>query len=1198
MAFALVAAVLYLSVSGGKNDAKQYAETISSYVEKQRVSFFEALKSYPSSIKTNSDLVNWQSAKSPAINYFAFEKDSLILFTTNEIEFNLPPSLFVDTVSVLKFNNGWYFLQKQSIGSKTFFGLSLIKSNYKFPNELLQNEYAIKDIPASLVFSEIAVPNAYSILSNKGQELAFVYFDNTIGNKAASSISVISLLIIIVIGLYAIWLCFGWVATLVTPIWSFIIMGLLLLFIRYLTLLYSIPEEFFTLPLFDPTLYASSFFASSLGQLLISMLLLLYWIIFGIRHKVLQTSFGKKIDGILFFVALLTVLFSNAILWIFGSLILDSVISLELYNILTLSVNSIVALLCIMITILLHFLVLRGATSFAFINSKIKLYLIASLLFFIFLFLFNKKTDVEDFLFLGIWHSAYFFLAFYAFKQGSNIFKWRYVSVHIILYALISMFLVENLYENKERAQRKFFASKILSDKDYISEYGFQEVYQEIKNDAIINDALNGNTISISELNERLKLLYFKKHFNNYDFDIFLYDTNQNLIVASDSFPERIISKRFEFAESKTLIPVEDSLVAYAYIGFVSLEDNGIKNGTLALLFTPKLFYAQNVYPELLTQNQSAFSRLADYYDYAIYNDGKLLMQKGEFPYPYYWSEKDWDRGEHGFYETNKWEHFILSGKETAKQIVVSVRQEGFFEPMATFSYFFILLSFLLSFFWIGLKVFERRKSDDDARISFRTKLQLALMIVVAFAFIVIGWVTVSFIERQYETYYTERFSKKVKSILTGLEYIVQSPSATLLNNSDAIRFEASKLSEINNIDVNIYDKGGKLINSTRPEIFQQGLVSRNINPVAFHKLLFDRENQVILNEHIGDFSFSSFYIPLRNKEREVLGYLHIPYLQKSQDIHQEVASFLITILNVYAFLLLCAGIVSFFIAKSITKPLQFISEKLKELNLQQTNEPIQWASNDEIGKLIGEYNKMIVQLERSAKQLAKTERESAWREMARQIAHEIKNPLTPMKLSIQYLQRAIDEHNPNVAEMAKKVNRTLIEQIDNLSAIATAFSSFAQMPKPNYEFVDINQMLSDIVALFEKESGCEVSFSPANKDVSVNADRNQLISVFNNLIKNAIQSTDERTEGKVDVSVEKSMDSVTIAVKDNGKGIPEEQFEKVFVPNFTTKTSGTGLGLAISKQIIENLNGTIGFDSIEGEGTIFTVTLPSGKQS
>jgi nitrogen fixation/metabolism regulation signal transduction histidine kinase len=217
---------------------------------------------------------------------------------------------------------------------------------------------------------------------------------------------------------------------------------------------------------------------------------------------------------------------------------------------------------------------------------------------------------------------------------------------------------------------------------------------------------------------------------------------------------------------------------------------------------------------------------------------------------------------------------------------------------------------------------------------------------------------------------------------------------------------------------------------------------------------------------------------------------------------------------------------------------------------------------------------------------------------MARQIAHEIKNPLTPMKLSIQYLQRAIDEHNPNVAEMAKKVNRTLIEQIDNLSAIATAFSSFAQMPKPNYEFVDINQMLSDIVALFEKESGCEVSFSPANKDVSVNADRNQLISVFNNLIKNAIQSTDERTEGKVDVSVEKSMDSVTIAVKDNGKGIPEEQFEKVFVPNFTTKTSGTGLGLAISKQIIENLNGTIGFDSIEGEGTIFTVTLPSGKQS
>jgi nitrogen fixation/metabolism regulation signal transduction histidine kinase len=1189
--------MVYLFVSGGKKDTKQYAETINVFIEQQRDFFSEAVNSDFQSIKSNSDLTNWQLSQNAAIDYFIFDRDSLVLYTSNQIDFNLPPSLFEDSISILRFNNGWYLLQRKDFESRRIFGLSLIKSNFKYPNELLVNSFAIDHIPEELQLSETAIENSLPILSSNGQALAYVYFENMDGSKAFGLSSFASILILLLVAMYFIWIGFSWLSKRTSPMNSFILLGVILLFIRGFMLSLNILSDFSHLKLFDPTFYASSFFASSLGELLISLLFLLYWLVFGLRNRVLLDISTYKISLATLFLSFSVIFFSNGILWIFGSLILDSVISLELYNVLSLSVSSIVALISIMIVILLHFLALRSAVWFVFKHSRIRLFLFLSLIFFVGFYFFNKKTDLEDFLFLGVWLTVYFFISFYSFAKREKIFKWRYVSAHIVLYALISMFLVENLYENKERAQRKFFASKLIADKDYISDFNFREIYEEIRNDAVIKDAFINGNVESRELSDRLSLLYFKKFFSNYGFDVFLYDSNRVLLSASDSFPERIASHRFNARNSKVLIRIEDSIIPLGYLGFISFDTDSKKLGTLALLFKPKLFYAKNLYLELLSQNQSAFSILADYYDYSVYNDGKLLMQKGDFPYPYYWAEKDWVDNEQGFFETKEWEHYILSAIEPDNHVVVSVKQEGFFKPMATFSYFFILLSFLLSFYWVGLRVFERKKSNDT-RVSFKTKLQLALMTVVAFAFVVIGWVTVSFIEQQYETYYTERFSKKVKSILTGLEYVVQSPSASLDNKADNLKIEASKLSEINNIDINLYDISGKLMLSTRPEIFQQGLISRIINPVAYHKLLFDRENQLILKEHIGKFSFSSCYIPLRNKERAVLGYLHIPYLQKSQDIQKEVSAFLITILNVYAFLLLCAGIVSFFIANSITRPLQFISEKLKELNLQQINKPIHWSSNDEIGKLIGEYNKMIVQLERSAKQLAKTERESAWREMARQIAHEIKNPLTPMKLSIQYLQRAIDINDPNVGDLAKKVNRTLIEQIDNLSAIATAFSSFAQMPKPSMEQIDINRMLSDIVALFEKESGCKFSFIAANENPIISVDRNQLISVFNNLIKNAIQSTDEREDGKVEVKVFSINGVVKIQVTDNGKGIPEDQFEKVFVPNFTTKTSGTGLGLAISKQIIENLNGDINFKSVFGNGTTFSVSLPIGTNA
>jgi hypothetical protein len=441
---------------------------------------------------------------------------------------------------------------------------------------------------------------------------------------------------------------------------------------------------------------------------------------------------------------------------------------------------------------------------------------------------------------------------------------------------------------------------------------------------------------------------------------------------------------------------------------------------------------------------------------------------------------------------------------------------------------------------------------------------------------------------------------RKEKAILTSIEYYLQEnyeflkPDRAAKNSmGEILGLELVKISEIHNIDVNVYDVQGDLATSSQLSIFDNGLISKKMNPVAYQKLAVSNETQFTQVEQVGKLNYTSTYAPIRNKAGTTVAYLNVPYFEKSKTINDEVSSFLITLMNAYVFLLLCATVLAYFISNSITRPLRFISEKLRILNLNKKNEPIQWKSKDEVGSLISEYNKMIAQLERSANMLAKSERESAWREMARQIAHEIKNPLTPMKLSIQYLQRSIDEGNPNVAELAKKVNKTLIEQIDNLSAIAASFSTFAQMPKSQNEAVDLNDILRGVVSLFEKADEVVIEFSTYKENALVYADKNQLISVFNNLIKNAVQSVEEDKVARINVITLEEYGYIKTVIMDNGVGIPINAYEKVFTPNFTTKSSGTGLGLAIVKQMVEGAKGEIWFESEVGSGTSFYVILP-----
>jgi len=316
-------------------------------------------------------------------------------------------------------------------------------------------------------------------------------------------------------------------------------------------------------------------------------------------------------------------------------------------------------------------------------------------------------------------------------------------------------------------------------------------------------------------------------------------------------------------------------------------------------------------------------------------------------------------------------------------------------------------------------------------------------------------------------------------------------------------------------------------------------------------------------------------------------------YFSSQNDLNQEISNFLVALINFNAFIFLLSGIVSFFITSRITSSFYLIGEKMKAVGFGKNNEEISWDRKDEIGILVLEYNKMIAQLNESAHKLARSERESAWREMAKQVAHEIKNPLTPMKLSLQFLQRAIDNGAPNINEMVSQMVKTLVEQIDHLSNIASDFSQFAQIGLARAEVFDIHEVIRQVALLYENNRNAYIVWDMEAKAVNILADKTQINRLFTNLLQNACEASAQNASIEIRISEEIKERSIIIQVADKGSGIPAELHEHIFVPNFTTKTSGTGLGLAMCRDIVEKANGFIWFETVHGEGTTFFVELP-----
>jgi signal transduction histidine kinase len=601
-------------------------------------------------------------------------------------------------------------------------------------------------------------------------------------------------------------------------------------------------------------------------------------------------------------------------------------------------------------------------------------------------------------------------------------------------------------------------------------------------------------------------------------------------------------------------------------------------------------------YPELLLDNRFAsLSKLRDY-SYAKYYRGQLISQYGKFSYNLSSASYSKSKSEYTLMRFGGQNHLIYRpGKESL--IVLSSPALNVFDLSVFFSYTFVVY-FLLTTLIVLIINLPLVKTIFEP--NFKNKIQYSMISLIFISLILIGGGTLYFNERQYFKKHNEIISEKLQSINLQLLQILDKehkidPQWRMYpyNNLNDLLINTSNIFYI---DINLYDPEGNLIATSRPEIFDKGLIGKKMNAKAYAALTNEAKAEVVHNENIGNLNYISAYVPFKNKDNKLLAYLNLPYFTRQEELSREISTMVVAAVNIYVLLLLITFLIAVFISRKITLPLRYIQLKFSEIKLGQQYEKINYSTNDEIGGLVNEYNRMVSELEKSVEMLAKSERETAWREMAKQIAHEINNPLTPMKLSVQHLQRAWSDKNERFSEYLDRISKTLIDEIDNLSAIASEFSNFAKMPNAINQPLDLITKINNVVSLFSNDNVIFKVNLNNNNEILIYADKEQISRVFINLFKNAIQSVEKNVTPVIETTVVNKNSKVEVRVKDNGKGIPLEMRDKLFRPNFTTKTSGMGLGLAIVKNIIESVGGTITYETEENKGTTFIINFPVYK--
>ena len=764
--------------------------------------------------------------------------------------------------------------------------------------------------------------------------------------------------------------------------------------------------------------------------------------------------------------------------------------------------------------------------------------------------------------------------------------------IYILLITLyISLMVIGNTLE-KEYQQNYVTTNKLSIERDLNLELHLCSIEEQIMSDPYINIFMRMDQGALYIQRRLISSYFFSNYYQAYNITVTTCNQGDQLIVEKGAKPvdcynfynEEIAKFGTQISNNSRFFFMNNYNGRIGYLGIFTLFDQQGGSKSLFIEIDSKYVRDDMGYPaQLLAYQQNEKIDLPSYYSYGKYLEGRLINYEGDYNYPVI-PEEEYPSG-YSIVTSNNYIHFVNKVSEN-NIVIISRARHSLWPQLISFSYIFLLYSALILFL---LNRSIPKRIVDLPKNSFRKKVTILLTTSMFFSLLFLGIGSIVLNINNIENSNQKQMEDKINNVQATLtDYCKYTARYNDLNTPELLQAVA-RIANNTQSDINLFDPHGRLIRTTNTEIYDQYWISNRINPEAYYEIMYKHSRMCSCKEEIGGIEFSSLYAPIFNGMGNIVTIVNVPYFNQDSSMGEESASILATMINLYVILLIIIFVCGIAISNTLSRPMETISRKLEQLDITKKAEHIDYNGKDEIGKLVQAYNKMVDEVNESAKRLANSEREQAWRDMARQIAHEIKNPLTPMRLSIQHLIRLKRQNYPGWEDKLEEISNSIIEQIDILSNTATEFSSFAKFYYEEKQDTDLIEVLNDQLTVLDNSDRIKIEFIKEVDIAHIVVSKTQIIRVFINLITNAIQALEKSDNGIIRITLsefeKREGKGYRISFEDNGPGVKEINRDRLFKPNFTTKTSGTGLGLAICKNILDQSKGTIRYERSESLG-------------
>lgn len=1196
-----VAAVLLLlsAIFVSQSEEKNYSESkLAGIISQHVVNELNSLRTEGAALLADSVAHPWSAANH---NFFLISDRSILKWSRNDLVFDFWQLHGADSLQLVQTSRNDALVYKRKVGEKRWLvGIIPLRKKFEITNRYLTSGVNEKIFPVKEI----------KIESPGDRQGSFIFVQSVcvfkilsppnpfVENRVALTLTLLSaaFFIITLCGVLAhwhrqrrYWLVFG-------GLFAFLAL------IRIAMVQYSFPSRWISSIYFDSRFFASSSFNSSLGDLFFNTLIVTvscaYLFLYCLRSPFVKRSLRLRVQSkFILSAALLTASFFSFLFpYLFvESVFHDSAITFDITSTVNFNGLRYVVYASLLLGTLSSFffvtIFVRWAKALASGTLQFMLCVLAAAIIFLAYFVFS---DLNYWVTLLV-GSGYILLLFFTasvFSSPTTHYRsFLFLLMAVVMYSAQSAWGVKHFAEEKKLKAMIRWAEN-LNSHDVLAEYLLNESAAKIAGDPFVAASLSNPLLTKHSVRQKIRQQYLNNYLNRYEVRIDLFTAD-----GSPADGETIVNfataiRQFENDADKTTFTnvylINGSLAdaVKRYFVVIPVLRNKASSGYVLLTLSLKKIIPHQVYPELLVDGRFTQAQGARDFSYSFFDRDTSVNSFGNFNF-----EKDFDKnllGDPRLYRegVNLDGNWLVGNEdETGRRVVVVAPSYAALGLFANFSFLFVQGALLIFVFLL-----TRWVSSPRGFANYSTRIQLYFYAAFILPLVAVSVLALRLIGQSNEAQLEKEIQDK-GSLMTEEVSALQQIFPDSVNYVSGFQQRLAEIAQSTSTEANVYNLTGELLASSQPAIFKNGLVMPRADRKAWEKIVIERFNNFKTSCRIGSLEYNSSFFPIKSSRNgKLIGLLELPFFESSSDNARIVAlsNILVTFVVVFIFF----SLLTVNAMHSLTYPLRFIAKKLKTTTLQN-NQPIEWKGDDEIGLMVAQYNAMLNTLEKNRADLVKIQKEQAWREIAQQVAHEIKNPLTPMKLTLQHMEQAMGSETIG-KERLKKSLETLLDQVEILNGIASSFSAFAAMPEPVLTRVELNSLLTGVTALFQNHPEGKVQYEKTADPMFIRGDEKLLTRIFSNLIINGLQAGRD-SGSEVTIGVEPTSGDYTVMITDHGTGIAPEIQARIFLPHFSTKKTGSGLGLAIAKQGLEHMGATLWFTTAPGEGTTFFVRFKKG---